>query len=63
MSETTGASLIGVTLKVAPFELASRLGSVAVKVISSAPFQSSDGIVIVAIRLISIETLRSVLPE
>ncbi len=63
MSETTGASLTLVTVKVAGSLSDNRPGSVAVNVIVSEPNQSAFGIVIVATRLISMLTVNSVLPE
>ena len=63
ISLNTGASLSGVTVNVAPSELLSKLGSVAVNVINSLPFQLMSGIVIVATRSASILTESSLLPE
>ena len=58
----TGASLTPVTVKIASSLSESKPGSVAVKVIVSEPFQSDDGALIVATRLASILTVRSVSP-
>ena len=62
MSETTGASLTAVTVKLAASSANRAPGSVALKVIVSDPFHSASGIVIVATRLPSMLTERSVLP-
>ena len=58
----TGASFTAVTLKVAPSSANSLSGSVALKVMVSCPFQSASGVAMVATRLVSIVTIRSVLP-
>ena len=63
MSLTTGASFTAVTVNVAASEPDKNPGSVAVKVMSSEPFQSGLGIVIVAMRLTSISTVNSLFPE
>jgi len=62
ISDTTGASLIALTVKAAWSEFASNPGSVAVNVIASDPNQSMSGIVIVAILEPSMETVSSVFP-
>ena len=61
MAETTGASFAAVTVKTAASLSESTLGSEAVKVIDSAPFQLASGIVIVATRAV-MSTVNSALP-
>ena len=63
ISLTTGPSFTDVTVKVAASSSKSVPGSVARKVIVSAPFHVGDGAVMVATRLTSITTVNSALPE
>ena len=62
MSVTVGGSFIGVTVNVASSSFHKLPGSVALKVMVSLPYQSMFGMVIVAMRLMSIDTVRSVFP-
>ncbi len=64
MSLTTGGSLTGFTVNVAGSLSESKVGSVAVKVIVSLPFQLSSGVETVATCDDgSMETIKSLLPE